>query len=234
MNELSIIIPSYKEYENLLILIPDIIKELTNKNIKFEIIIVDAQISLDDSFKLEKEFKIVYKNREFDDTYSAAVKTGIKWAKYEKILFMDADGSHSPSYIPEMLDLSNCYDVVIGSRYIKNGKTKNNILLVSMSKILNLIYSAFFKLKISDISNSFKIYPTKLISSLELTCKHFDIIEEIIIKLKFYNKNLTIFETPIVFNKRVHGNSKRSFFLFVISYFNTMFKLYLLKLRLNK
>jgi dolichol-phosphate mannosyltransferase len=41
----------------------------------------------------------------------------------EAIVQMDADFSHSPSYIPQMLDLLSEYDVVVGSRYVKGGAT---------------------------------------------------------------------------------------------------------------
>lgn len=222
LSKLSIIIPAYKEYENLKILIPKIIEIMDKSKIVYEILIIDSFSTLDNTPNLVNEFNIVYKQREQNNNYSSAVKTGIKYASYNKVLFMDADGSHSPIYIPKMFEFTNKYDVVIGSRYIKNGSTENNFYLVSMSKLLNFIYSLLFNLHIYDVSNSFKIYPLDKLKLLQLDSKHFDVIEEILIKLKYYNKDLTIFETPIIFNKRIYGDSKRSFLIFVYSYFKTM------------
>jgi dolichol-phosphate mannosyltransferase len=54
----------------------------------------------------------------YKDGFQKALDMGAR-----AVVQMDADFSHSPAYVPEMLDLLGEYDVVVGSRYVKGGKT---------------------------------------------------------------------------------------------------------------
>ena len=116
------------------------------------------------------------------------------------------------------------YDIVIGSRYIKGGKTDNPFILVFMSYVLNISYRLFFRLNVSDVSDSFRIYKSEIVKGLNLQCENFDVVEEILIKANL-NKSLNIKEIPIVFNKRMYGESKRDLFRFILSYIGTIKKL---------
>ena len=168
---------------------------------------------------------VVYINRENGNNYGDAVKTGIKYAQGKFIVFMDADGSHSPEFVTELYAHKGNNDVVIASRYIKGGFTDNNAALILMSRVLNVIYSLVLDLKCKDVSNSFKLYKGELIKQLSLYSKNFDIVEEILFKLKRFNPNLKIKEIPFHFKKRSMGHTKRNLFLFILSYIYTIFKL---------
>ena len=139
---------------------------------------------------------------------------------------MDADGSHDPKSICKLYNKANVgYDLVIGSRYIKGGKTDNNFILKLMSWILNVTYKFIFNLKVNDCSNSFRLYKSEKLKKLNLVCNNFDIVEEILIKLNYMNKDFSIKEIPIRFNKRDKGESKRDLFKFIFSYLKTMKRL---------
>ena len=150
--DLSIILPSYEEAENLIELIPKIIKILSNSN--HEILVIDTQKPLDSTKEICEREEVRYIPREKGNSFGDAVRTGIKFSKGKVVVFMDADGSHDPEFIPNLLEHIHEYQVVIASRYVEKGLSENNLLLRSMSKVLNLTYSFILNIPCKDVSNS--------------------------------------------------------------------------------
>jgi dolichol-phosphate mannosyltransferase len=224
--DISINLPAYKESENLRILIPKIINNLVKLNLSFEINVVDTIYPLDSTLKIVNSYKKVnYFNREFSNSFGDAYRTAIKNSKGIYTIFMDADGSHSPNFLNKMISHIGKHDVIIASRYVKGGKTDNSAILTFMSRLLNLIYSSSLGINCKDVSNSFKLYKTSHLKSLNLYCNNFDIIEEILYKLSKNDKSLSIKEIPYYFRRRLHGQTKRKLFLFIVTFIITLFKL---------
>jgi dolichol-phosphate mannosyltransferase len=227
--ELSVVLPSYMEEENLKILLPEINEALDELNIKYEVLIIDAMDNIDKTSQICKEFNAKHINREGGNSYGDAIRTGINKAKYNKILVMDSDGSHPPAYIHKLFESSLENDLVIGSRYTKGGKTENNKVLILMSMVVNISYRKILKIKVNDISNSYRIYNSIKLKKLKLECSNFDIVEEILVKLILDDPIIKIIEIPIEFKKRLKGESKRDLFKFGLSYVSTILRL--LKIR---
>ena len=221
--DLSIILPSYEEAENLNRLIPTISKTLSNLN--HEILVIDTQKPLDNTKEICEREEVRYIPREKGDSFGDAVRTGIKFSKGKIIVFMDADGSHDPEFIPNLLEHIYEYHVVVASRYVEKGLSENNLLLRSMSKILNLTYSFILNIPCKDVSNSFKAYHAEDLKELDLVCNNFDIVEEILFKLSKKYEDIQIKEIPFNFKKRWHGETKRNLFYFVLTYLYTIIKL---------
>ena len=224
--DLSIVIPSYMEEQNLRLLAPRIVSTLDKMDLKYEVLIIDTQTPLDSTKSLCSDFNLNYLPREQDNSYGSAVRTGIKKSQGDHVVFMDADGSHNPEFILELLKYKKDYDVVIASRYIDGGNTENSPILILMSKIVNIGFSIVLNIKCKDISNSFKLYNGKILRELNLRCNNFDIVEEILYKLIRNSKNaVKIKEIPFTFKQRMFGQTKRNLFKFVITYFYTLIKL---------
>ncbi len=149
--------------------------------------------------------KVRYICRHNGDAYGDAVRTGLKSARGKYIVFMDADGSHAPEFIVRLMEYRDDFDVVIASRYVKGGATDNPRVLILMSRLINVIYSLVLNLDCKDVSNSFKLYRSQYLKELVLRCNDFDIIEEILFKLKRTRKNLRVKEHPCTFKKRMFG-----------------------------
>lgn len=221
--KLSVLLPSYNEAENLKELIPQIKENLGKiREIEYEILIVDSMEQLDNTESICKENDVKYYRREKGDNYGDAIRTGIKNAQNDYLLIMDADGSHSPKELGKLINDCKNYDITIGSRYTKEGKTENGIILVLMSWIVNLVYRICLHIKVKDISNSLRIYKVEDLKKIKLECNNFDIVEEILIKLCLNNKNYKIREVPITFEKRKKGKSKRKLGKFILSYITTI------------
>ena len=218
--DLSIVIPTLNESENLKSLIPEI-KNIVYDKLNFEIIIIDG-VDIDEAtFKIAKENKVKYFNRSPNNDYGNAVRIGIQKSSGVSTLFMDGDYSHEPRFILNLYKLKN-NDVVIASRYVSGGKTDNLFFSEFLSKILNLFYSIVLNLNLKDVSNSFKLYETYKLKKLKLVCNHFDIIEEIIFKFKLKFKNVKIVEIPYHFKQRKYGKTKRNFFIVVAYLFSIL------------
>lgn len=229
---LSVVLPCYLEGENLRLLLPRIRSTLKQLACSHEIVVIDTLTPLDDTRDICKKEKVLYFNRENSNSYGDAIRTGIQKARGTFILFMDADGSHTPEFIPKMYEHRNDYDVVIASRYVSGGFTDNNRILVAMSKVLNIIYSKALNIRYRDISNSFKLYRADLLKSILLECDNFDIVEEILYKLNRANPALKVIEIPYSFKKRMFGETKRNLMAFILTFAMTLIKLVVGKLNL--
>jgi dolichol-phosphate mannosyltransferase len=223
--KLSLIMPCYLEEENLRLLLPRLIKELTMIGDPFEILIIDTMQTLDNTKEVCKANNVTYIPRETGNNYGDAIRTGIKYAKGEYTIFMDADGSHSPEFVHNLYKYKNECDVVIASRYITGGSTDNSRFLILMSYITNITYSRVLNLPYKDISNSFKLYKTRYLKGLALKCKNFDIVEEILYKIKKDHREINVLEIPYSFKERMFGHTKRNLFFFILTYIFTIIRL---------
>ena len=223
--EISILMPAYSEEINLKKLLPEINAVMKHSGAVYEVLVIDTIKKMDFTEEVCKVNRVSYINRENGNSYGDAVRTGLKHAKGRYVVFMDSDGSHSPEFIGKLMKYRSENDIVIASRYVDGGGTDNSKILILMSLIVNIVYSKFLGLGCSDVSNSFKLYRAEQLKSLKLFSSNFDIIEEILIKLKRRNNLLKIKEIPHYFKKRMFGKTKRNLMLFSLSYFCTLLKL---------
>jgi dolichol-phosphate mannosyltransferase len=230
MKSISVILPAYEEGENLTYFLPKLIKTLETMQYNFEILVIDTQKPNDNTPEICLEFGVKYFPRKGGDNYGDAIRTGIEIAKNDITICMDCDGSHDPEVIPQLIEkYMDGADLVIGSRYIKDGKSDNGIISKFMSYIVNVSYRVVFGIKLKDISNSFRVYTTSNLKELSLECSNFDIVEEILILLINRNPEINIAEFPVYFHKRENGESKRNLFKFILTYIGTMRRLVRIK-----
>lgn len=225
MLDFSIVIPAYQEDRNLEVLLPELNSVIAASGLSGEVVVVDTMQAMDDSPAICARHKARYVNRSGGNNYGDAVRTGIAEARSKWILFMDADGSHSPSFIPRLLREREVFDIVVASRYVDSGGSENSAMLILMSKVLNLTYSWFLGIPCKDVSNSFKLYQAEPLKKLALSCANFDIVEEVIYKLCRENKNIRIKEIPYFFKARLFGKTKRNLFVFMLTYLFTIIRL---------
>ncbi len=140
----------------------------------------------------------------------SAIHDGIKSSISKYIIIMDADLSHSPSYLNILLqEIKNSKsDLVIASRYLKDGKilgwTKKRIFY---SKLATFISKSLFKLNnITDPMSGFFIIKRDIIKNMKFNTSGYKILLEILVK----SKNIKSKEIPYTFINRKNGSSKLS------------------------
>lgn len=224
---ISVMLLAYKEEENLRVLCPQIIETMKQIDEEYEINVIDTKEPLDHTKEYCREIGINYYNQE-NPGFGGAYRKGIEVAHMDKMLALDSDGSHSPEYIPAIYEkFMEGYDVVIGSRYTKGGHTEDAKVSQIMSRLLNVVYRICLGIQVKDISTNYRMYQTEQLKKLELSCVNYDVLEEILLKLKLQvgKKKFRIGESPISFSKRMYGESKRQLIPFIISYVKTLFRL---------
>ena len=146
------------------------------------------------------------------------------------IVQMDADLSHAPEETPKMLAMLRSFDVVVGSRYTRQGgsdpawSAKRRALSASGNFLIRLVTGVDIK----DVTSGFKAYRAEALRSLDLTrvrCIGFGFQAEIAHYCQA--KGLKVAEHPITFMERTRGDSKMSFRIIA----EAIWKLTLLRLR---
>lgn len=206
--KLSLIIPTYNEKGNIEQLLFKIQNEFYRNNINGEIIIIDDN-SPDGTGDILESLKSQYKNlviihRKGKSGLSSAVLEGFTIASGNVWGVMDADLSHSPEKIPEMLNaLKGDINFVIGSRYVFGGKIEGwGFYRKTLSKGATILARLFVNVK--DPMSGFFMFKKEILDVSLVNSKGFKILLELLVKIK----NLNVYEVPIVFINRTQGKSK--------------------------
>lgn len=219
MRQLSVIVPTYREAENLSVLIPRLCQAFTTHDLDGEIIVVDDNSPDDTASVIEtlgETYPVRLILRTAERGLSSAVIAGMRAADGMVLLCMDADLSHPPEDVPnlyralttESLSEDAQTRFVIGSRYVAGGSTESGwgIGRWLNSKVATLLawpltsvgdpMAGFFALHRDDFwkANS-QLDPIGYKIGLELLVK---------------TNTPKAFEVPIEFKNRLHGESKLS------------------------
>ncbi|MFA5424319.1 MAG: polyprenol monophosphomannose synthase [Phycisphaerae bacterium] len=211
--EISIVVPTFQEAENIAALAERINIAMVENNRSYEMIVVDDDSG--DGIDAEVE-KLNKKNlpvnliiRKAPRDLSRAVLCGFENAKGRVLVCMDADLSHPPKAIEQMLQkLQNGCDFVLASRYTAGASVGRNwsTLRKLNSKIAALPAKMFTP--VSDPMSGFFALPADVFRRAEkLDSVGFKIGLELIVKCKIKR----VEEIPIHFSERRSGKSKLSF-----------------------
>ena len=223
--EISIVIPTYNEAENVPVLVRRIHNSLKSN---YKIIIVDDN-SPDNTAKianeLGKKYSIKVVNRKGEPDLSQAVMDGFKAAKSKYVCVMDADLSHPPELITDFLELikDEKVDIVVGSRLIEGGGVENwPFHRKLISKIATLWARPLTKVK--DPMSGFFLFKKQMIKNVKLTPKGYKILFEMLVKSNCKN----FVEIPYTFRDRVAGKTKLGSKV-IFNFIEHAFVLYLFK-----
>lgn len=225
--EISIILPTFNEKNNIFLLVNSIKKYLKKNN--YEIIIVDDN-SPDNTgqeclrkFKKDKSVKVFLNKKRTG--FSESIFKGIKNSTKKKIIVMDTDFTHDPILIPKMLRLSSEYNIIIGSRYCAGGYMEDHVHS-KLSYFYNLLLKIILKTQVQDNLGGYFCISKSLLNKLPQN-RIFYGYGEYFFRLLFYalKINLTILEIPTIYKKRMRGKSKSNFVYMFYKYFIEALKL---------
>lgn len=208
MAGISIIVPTYREAENIPHLLARIDRVRQEHDLTLEVILVDDN-SRDGSVEAVATAGHDWARmivREDERGLSSAVIEGFRAARHPVLICMDCDLSHPPEKIPQLiLGLNAGQQFMVGSRYVPGGSTDddwgflrwlNSRIATALARPLTQIrdpMSGFFALRKSDFDKAQALNPVGYKIALEL-----------IVKCGFEN----VGEVPIRFADRIHGQSK--------------------------
>ena len=155
--DVSIIIPAYNECTT----IGTLIHQLKTEYPDYEIIVVDDG-STDGTGRLAEEAGAMVYRHPGNIGNGAAVKTGIRAARGQTLLFMDADGQHNPDDIREMLGHLPEYDMVVGARKTAGQASVGRAI---GNTLYNWLASYVAKFKIRDLTSGFRAVKSDIAKS---------------------------------------------------------------------
>ncbi len=235
MNEkLTVVIPAFNEAKKIEVTINEVTGYLSGKGYGYELIIVDDG-SEDDTLDIIKRYKALNSNgcirilkNKPNRGKGHAVRKGIMEASGGYVLFMDADNSTRIFELERMLPcFEDGYDIIIGSRRLKNIPDDIVISQPSYRHILGEIYiyisRLFFKISVRDYNCGFKMFKSnvakKIFSRQRMNDWSFD-LETLFLVEKY---NLKIKEVPV--NWKHYEGSKVRPVLDGIKSFISLFKI---------
>ncbi len=146
----------------------------------------------------------------------SALQAAIDWATqrdYQQLITLDADWSHPPAALPEMVAASSEADIVIGSRYCPGGSIEGWSWQRRLaSRANNWLSRNLLRLPVSDSSGNFRLYDMATLAQLGPTAiqsSGYSFLEEIVWLL--HRQDARFAEVPICFTDRVRGASKIGF-----------------------
>lgn len=145
--------------------------------------------------------------RAYRDGFLLALEEG-----YDRVIQMDADLSHDPAYLPELLELSCGADLVIGSRYCAGGGVRNWAAhRVWLSRFANWYVHKIAKIPVMDATAGFRCWTRRALEAVEVeTVKSEGYSFQVEMAHRASRAGMRIAESPIVFTDRQFGESKIS------------------------
>jgi dolichol-phosphate mannosyltransferase len=211
-----VVMPTFNERDNL----PRIVPRVLEQDPRLEILVVDDNSPdgtgrIADQMAMENP-RVHVLHREGKQGLGKAYVAGFKWglaSDFQLFFEMDADLSHPPGAIPEMIEASERHAVVVGSRYV-GGRV--NVVNWPISRLIISLFGSMYArvitgLPIADCTGGFNCFRRDVLSTLDL-----DRIEangyafQIELKYRAWKRGFGITEVPIVFTERTDGESKMS------------------------
>ena len=233
--DLTIILPTINECQNLKILIPEIVKNIDEATInKYEIIVVDDG-STDETDDLINNFNnsnknIKLLNRQSEPSLPMSIYEGINKSNYDYVMWLDADGSMPATTIKDLISLQseNLDNVIIGSRFVKGGgykgiqeigktsffsalanvrQSKDSVSGMIASTLFNKLLIFILKSPIKDLTSGFIIGKRQYF--LEESFSKSSYGEYFVyLMTDLMKKNINIQELGYICETRIHGESK--------------------------
>jgi dolichol-phosphate mannosyltransferase len=212
-----IIIPTYNEAANIEALIRDVLQ----LPVAAQVIVVDDG-SPDGTGRLAEEVAAASPGRVhvihrpgklgLGSAYAAGIDFALSDPGAQRVVTMDADFSHLPRYVPEMVALSSNNHIVIGSRYVPGGGTARWPLRRQLlSWAANTFARLALGLKAHDVTAGFRLYHRQVLEAVPpqtIRASGYSFLIEMLFNCE--RKGFRVGEVPIIFEERREGTSKIS------------------------
>lgn len=211
-----IVLPTYNEKNNISNLVPIIFETVPD----ISVLVADDN-SPDGTASVVRELQKKYPNlslisqkekKGLGPAYINAFKHVLRGTDIRTVIMMDADLSHQPKYLIEMLQKSQKSSVVIGSRYTKGGGTVGwEFWRRMLSYWGNFYCRTITRLPIKDCTTGYNVISAHLLRKIDFSkmdMSGYAFIMEL--KYLLHRAGGTFFEVPIIFVNRAEGESKIS------------------------
>jgi dolichol-phosphate mannosyltransferase len=232
-NKISVIIPTYCEAHNIPTLVAGISSNLIANHIPdFEVIVVDDNSpdnTRDICQSLSRQypsFKLIIRINERG--LATAIKKGIEAASGDIIITMDADLSHNPALIPQLIKEinDNKTDIAVASRFVNGHQMHSSVHRVWGSKMLNAFIRTILNIPVKDVTGGFHAMKKNILNTLDKDAifKGYGDYSFALL-YKGIQQGSKVKEIGFTYEVRKNGTSKTKFFKSGISYGTRALKL---------
>ena len=209
-----VIIPTYNECDNLPRLVPAVLAH------GYRVMIVDddspdgtGQVADALAREFPKRVQVMHRRgprglgRAYIEAFATAVGTDA-----DLVCHMDADLSHDPKYLPDLVAAADRFDVVVGSRYLDGVSVVNwPLYRIALSSLANRYIRLVTRMPTRDCTSGFRCWRREALRKLPLDRLASDGYAFLVETLfEAFRRGGVVGETPIVFVERRHGRSKVS------------------------
>ena len=226
--DVSVILPTYNERDNIVPLVSAIQQELGTAGISYEVIVVDddspdgTAASVREAFGADDRVRLCVRTQERG--LATAIAHGIRQAQRDAVAVMDTDFNHAPALLPQMVKFLEYYDIIIGSRFTMGGGMEERWRYLA-SFIFNFFVRMILRTQVQDnLCGFFAMRRDKLLRmDIERIFRGYG---EYFMHLLFlaWREDYTILEVPAFYRVRMYGESKSRFFHMLCSYTLTAIK----------
>jgi dolichol-phosphate mannosyltransferase len=160
-----------------------------------------------------KDSRVHCLHREGKLGLGTAILAAMRYAmaeNYDFMINMDADFSHPPRYLPDLIAAMADHDLVVGSRYIPGGGTENwtptrKFMSVNVNRLVRLL----FRMGVRDASGGFRCYRVSKLREVDfdrMMSRGYSFQQEVMFRCHLVGCRMG--ETPIIFENRKFGQSK--------------------------
>lgn len=215
---LSVLILTREEATNLTALLPAVAEAIDRAGVPYELVIVDADSPDGTAEVAERHGARVV--RQSAKGYANALRQGFRECAGEYVLTLDADLSHRPELVGELLRAAEDADLVIASRYVAAGRADMPGTRRALSVALNRVFGTALGVPTRDMSSGFRLYRRRTLMELAPLGDHFDVLPEIVALSHFSGHRVR--EVPFHYRARADGVSKARVLQFGPSYARTL------------
>ncbi len=221
----SIVLPVYNEKDNILSLISEIDRYLSETD--HEIIVMDDS-SPDGTFDVVKNAarKGVYAHKRTKDRgLAASIRDGLEIAGGDILVVMDSDFNHKPEYLPYVISKLDSYGCVSGSRFLPGGGMDVRWRYLA-SKVFNIFARTITGIPFTDTLYGFLAFKKEAMVLMDkdwVFTGYGDYCMRLLYTM--HKNNVSVHEFPAMNGRRLSGRSKSNFIKVFCGYFGEVVKL---------
>lgn len=224
---ISLVVPMFNEEANIEHAIAYAVDALTQHARAYEIIIVD-DASTDRSSEMVRRAiagnpRIRLIRHEFNQKLGTSLRTGFAAAKYDLILYMDADLPFDPDALGRAIRAINVTraDMIAGYRF---DRTTEGVRRTIYTIVWNWIVRLLFRVSIRDVNFSFKLMKREVLDAVDLRSEGSLIDAELVVKAM--KRGFSVQQIGLDYFPRVHGSSNLSSFAVIVKMMRELVTLY--------
>lgn len=208
-----VLVPTFNECENIEPLLGRVLKEVP----AVDVLVIDDS-SPDGTAKIVREIAAVEPRvhlllREKKDGLAGAYIAGMTWGlerDYQRLVQMDADFSHDPSYLDDLLRALDTADMAMGSRYVPEGGTSGwGWIRKCISRGGNIYARSILSAPYEDMTGGFNAWTRKALETIDYqSLRSVGYAFQVELKYRAHRSGLKMVEVPIHFANRTRGKSK--------------------------